>query len=88
VNKAREKGERLAFRTKIQIAREMLEAVAPFIPAGYQVYLLTDSWYAAASILKWCRAQDWHVICRLKSNRLLNGVPLRDHNQRLKPMLA
>jgi hypothetical protein len=34
-------------------------------PAGYQVYLLCESWYAAASLIKWCRAQDWHVICRL-----------------------
>jgi hypothetical protein len=84
LNKTREKGERLTFRTKIQIARAMLEAVAPMIPQKYQVYLLCDSWYAAASILKWCRTQDWHVICRLKSNRLLNGVQIRDHNQRLK----
>jgi hypothetical protein len=84
LNKAREKGERLTFRTKIHIAHEMLEVVAPFIPAGYPVYLLTDSWYAAASLLKWCRARDWHVICRLKSNRVLNGVQVRDHNQRLK----
>lgn len=57
---------------------------ARLIPAGFEIYLLCDSWYAAASILKWCRAQDWHVICRLKSNRLLNGVQIRDHNQRLK----
>jgi hypothetical protein len=62
----------------------MLEAVAPLIPPDYQVYLLGDSWYAAASILKWCRAQGWHAIFRLKSNRLLNGVQVRDHNQRLK----
>ena len=40
--------------------------------------------YAAASILKWCRAQEWHVIFRLKSNRLLNGVQVRQHHQRLK----
>jgi hypothetical protein len=84
LNKAREKEQRLTFRTKIHIAREMLEAVAPFIPDGFQVYLLTDSWYAAASLLKGCRARDWHVICRLKVNRVLNGVQVRDHNQRLK----
>jgi hypothetical protein len=84
LNRAREKGERLTFRTKIKIALEMLEAVAPLIPPGYQVYLLGDSWYAAASILKWCRAQDWHAVFRLKSNRLLNGVQVRQHNQRFK----
>ena len=62
----------------------MLEAVAPLIPLDYQVTLLCDSWYAAASILKWCRTRDWHVICRLKSNRALNGTQIKAHNQRLK----
>nr|NIN97580.1 transposase [Anaerolineae bacterium] len=58
LNKAREKEERLTFHTKIHSAREMLEAVTPFIPEGYQVYLLTDCWYAAASLPKGCRARD------------------------------
>ena len=34
--------------------------------------------------MRWCRAQDWCIICRLTSNRLLNGIQVRDHNQRLK----
>jgi hypothetical protein len=84
LNRARRKGEKLALRTKIQIARAMLEAVAPLLPEGYQVYLLCDSWYAAAAFIKWCRSQDWHVICRLKSNRLLDGVQVRHHDPRLK----
>ncbi len=84
LNRQRTRGERLKFRTKIHLAREMLEAVAPLIPEDYQVTVLHDSWYAAASLLKWCRAQEWHVIFRLKSNRLLNGVQVRQHNQRLK----
>jgi hypothetical protein len=84
LNKEREPGKRLTFHSKIDIAQQMLEAVAPFIPPHYRVYVLFDSWYAAASLLKWCRAQDWHIICRLKSNRLLNGEQVRYHNQRLK----
>lgn len=84
LNRARKRDERLTFRTKIQIARDMLEAVAPLIPDGYEVYYLCDSWYAAAALLKWCRAQDWHAIFRLKSNRLLDGVQVRHHDQRLK----
>lgn len=84
LNRERPRGERLKFRTKIHLARAMLEAVAPLIPADYQVTLMCDSWYAAASILKWCRARDWHVIFRLKSNRLLNGSQIKAHNQRLK----
>jgi hypothetical protein len=83
LNRKRSKGERLTFRSKIQIALDMLEAVAPLIPPGYKVTLLFDSWYAAASILKWCRTQDWHVICRLKSNRSLNGMQVKTHNQQL-----
>jgi len=83
-NRHRSKGERLTFRSKIDIAREMLEAVSQLIPAEYQVMLLCDSWYAAASILKWCRSQSWHVICRLKSNRSLNGTQVKVHNQQFK----
>jgi len=84
LNKARTKDERLTFHTKIQIARAMLEAAKPFIPDGYDVYLLCDSWYAAASLIGWCREQDWHVICRLKSNRSLDDVQVRQHHQRHK----
>ena len=84
LNRKRSKSERLTFRSKIQIALEMLEAIALLIPSGYKVTLLCDSWYAAASLLKWCRAQEWQVICRLKSNRSLNGTQVKSHNQRLK----
>ena len=84
LNRKRSKGERLTFRSKIEIAQEMLEAVALFIPADYKVTFLCDSWYAAASILKWCRTQNWHVICRLKSNRSLNGTQVKLDHQRLK----
>jgi hypothetical protein len=84
LNRVRARDERLTFHTKIQIARAMLEAVKPLIPADYSVYLLCDSWYAAASLIGWCRDQDWHVICRLKSNRSLDDVQVRQHHQRLK----
>jgi hypothetical protein len=84
LNRDRAEDEQLTFRSKIQIARAMLEALVDLIPDGYQVYFLCDSWYAAASLLKWCRQQDWHVICRLKSNRTLDGVQVRHHDQRLK----
>jgi hypothetical protein len=84
LNKEREPDNRLTFPSKIDIAQQMLEAVAPFVPADCRVYVLFDSWYAAASLMNWCRAQDWHIICRLKSNRLLNGEQVRHHNQRLK----
>ena len=84
LNRQRTKEEELSFRTKIEIALYMLETIAPLIPSDYQVTFLCDSWYAAASILKWCRAQDWHVICRLKSNRSLNRTQVKVHNQQLR----
>jgi len=62
LNRKRATGERLTFRSKIDIAREMLEVIAPLIPPDYKVTLLCDSWYAAAAILKWCRARDWHGV--------------------------
>lgn len=83
LNRSREKGEKLKFRTKLEIARAMLTAIAPLIPVDYQVYVLFDSWYASAALIKWCRAQNWHVICRLKSNRNLDGVSVKQHNERL-----
>jgi hypothetical protein len=84
LNRARRRGEALPFRTKLTIARDMLKAIAPLIPKEYQVYLLFDSWYASAKFIKWCLKRKWHVICRLKSNRQLDRVPVKHHHQRLK----
>lgn len=84
LNKDRAEDEQLTYLTKLEIAREMLDAVVSLLPADRRVYVLFDSWYASAALIKWCRAQDWHVICRLKSNRKLNGTRVKDHHQRLK----
>ena len=50
----------------------------------FPVTVLFDSWYASNKLLKFCRRQGWHVICAIKSNRLLDGVKLSQWNQRLK----
>lgn len=84
LNRKRKRGQKLRFRTKFVIACQMLKAVAKFIPRGYQVYVLFDSWYASADFIKWCRKRKWHVICRLKSNRNLDNVSVKLHNERLK----
>jgi hypothetical protein len=84
LNRQRPKDERLRFRSKISLARLMLLDLAPLIPDDYQVYVLFDSWYAAARLIKWCRRRHWHVICALRSNRCLNGQQVRLHNQRLR----
>ena len=84
LNRARRRGERLPFRTKLTIARHMLKAIAALIPKQYQVYVLFDSWYASAKFIKWCQKRKWHIICRLKTNRQLDRVPVKLHHQRLK----
>jgi len=83
LNRRRKRGQRLSFRSKLVIARHMLQAIQPLIPQDYQVYILFDSWYASAKFINWCRKQKWHVMCRLKSNRQVDSVPVKRHHQRL-----
>lgn len=79
LNRKRPKDKRLKFRSKFSLAREMLVEILPFIPKGYRVYVLFDSWYASAKLIKFCRRQRCHVICALKHNRNLNGKAVSKH---------
>lgn len=40
-------------------------------------YVLFDSWYTASSLLNLLAAQGWSYVARLKSNRLLGGVAVK-----------
>ena len=84
LNKKRAKGERLKFRSKYRLAREMLAEIAPLLPDDFQVYVLFDSWYSSAKLIKYCRRQDWHVIAGLKANRCLDGKQVRQWNKDLR----
>lgn len=88
LNRGRSKAERLRFRSKYRLAREMLEELKALLrvqlPKGYRIYVLFDSWYASARLIKYVRRQGWHVICTLKSNRLVDGTQLSQHHKRLK----
>lgn len=84
LNRHRVPGERIPFRSKYRIARQMLVDLAPLLPKGWQVYVQFDSWYASARLLKYVRRQGWHATCGLKSNRTLNGTQLKTHAQELK----
>jgi len=84
LNRRRSREQRLRFRSKYNLAREMLAALAQELPAGFQVYVLFDSWYASGKLLKYCRRQGWHVICALKSNRCLDGKQVSQWNRDLK----
>jgi hypothetical protein len=84
INRQRAKGQRLKFRSKYRLAREMLAEIAPLLPTDFQVYVLFDSWYSSAKLIKYCRRQDWHVIAGLKSNRCLNGKQLSQWHKELR----
>jgi hypothetical protein len=81
LNRQRQPGKRLSFRSKYRIARAMLVEMAAWLPKGLPVYVTFDSWYASAKLIKFCRRQGWHVICALRSNRLLNGKSVKQHDQ-------
>ena len=84
LNRKRSPERRLRFRTKYALAREMLVELTTLLPKGHQVYVLFDSWYASKKLIKFCRRQRWHVICAIKSNRLINKVGMSQHNQTLR----
>jgi hypothetical protein len=73
LNRQRPLGQRLPFRSKNSLARSILEALRPLLPAGWLVYVQFDSWYASERLIKYVRRQGWHVTCGLKHNRKLNG---------------
>jgi hypothetical protein len=84
LNRQRSKGQRLSFRTKYRIARQMLVELRPLLPKGWQVYVQFDSWYASKRLIKFVRRQRWQATCGLKSNRLLNGKRVDQHAKALK----
>lgn len=84
LNRDRFPSKRLSFKSKYRLAREMLSELKALMPDSYQVYVLFDSWYASAKLLKFIARQGWFSLCALKSNRTLNGLKLSIWNQRLK----
>lgn len=84
LNRQRSPDKRLAYRSKYALAREMLLELDKLLPKGYRVYVLFDSWYASAKLIKLCRHRGWHVICAIKSNRRLNGKRVDQHDQALR----
>ena len=69
INRHRSKDKRIPFKSKYTIAKEILIQLAQLIPKEVPVYVLFDSWYASAKLIKKCRRLGWHVICALKCNR-------------------
>lgn len=84
LNRQRSKDKRLSYRSKYQLAREMLLELDALLPAGSQVYVLFDSWYASAKLINLCLRKHWQVICALKSNRKIEKQRLDRCYQTLK----
>ncbi|MBU0493073.1 MAG: transposase [Chloroflexi bacterium] len=84
LNRRRPPGQRISFRTKYRIARQILVELRPLLPLDWQVCVQFDSWYASKKLIKFVRRQQWHVTCGLKSNRLLDGCRIDQHARALK----
>ena len=57
------------FKSKVELAREILEESFHFFPQGLKVVM--DIWYGCASVLNPIQEAGWTFLCALKSNRFL-----------------
>ena len=73
-NRQRAGKHKLRYVSKLELARQMLAQVLSLLPKGVPVYVLFDSWYTSAKLIRWIRRQGWHVIAGLKSNRKLRAA--------------
>ena len=73
LNRQRAEGDRLAFRSKNRLARQILTELRPLLPEGWAIYVQFDSWYASEQLIRFVRRQKWHAVGALKGNRTLNG---------------
>jgi hypothetical protein len=74
---------KLHYYSKLELAQQMLQQVHSSLPVTNPVYVLFDSWYTSAKLVKWIRQQSWHVIAAIKSNRKLSGRKLTDWHRDL-----
>jgi len=84
LNRQRSKDKHLSYRSKYNLAREMLLELDELLPKGSQVYVLFDSWYASAKLINLCLRRSWQVICALKSNRKIEKQRIDRYAQTLK----
>ena len=64
--------------TKIEIALKFL-SYARNVLGLRPCFVIFDSWFAAAKVLKRIRNYGWYFITRLKKNRCFNGTQLRNY---------
>ncbi len=76
LNRQREAPQHLRYAKLVTLVEQMLDEIAPLVPAGCTVYVLFDSWYDNQHLQKHIRAHAWHWICATRSNRVLSERPL------------
>jgi Transposase DDE domain len=84
INRHRPPDERIPFRSKLHLARAILSALQPLLPADVPVYVLHDLWYASARLMKFTHRQGWQTITALKPNRKLDHQRLDQHSLALR----
>jgi hypothetical protein len=84
INKKRHGQDKLCYFSKLDLAQQMLDQVWPHLPAGRRVYVLFDSWYTSARLVRRIRGHGWHVIAGLKSNRKVSGQKLTQWHHAFK----
>lgn len=85
LNRYRTKENRIKFKTKNNLACEMLKELKSFLPNHFTVYVLFDRWYSSAKLIKFIHEKlGWHIICAIKSNRKLNGTKMTEWAKKLR----
>ncbi|MCC7161446.1 MAG: transposase [Anaerolineae bacterium] len=84
LNRQRASDQRIPFLSKLHLARRILTALQPLLPDDVTVYVLHDSWYASARLLKFTHRQNWHTLTALKFNRKLDHQRLDQHSLTLR----
>jgi len=64
-------------KTRIDLAMELLDDAKKYYKINPD-YVLMDSFYPAAKLLKRIRKYRWHWIAKIKSNRLLNYLQVKE----------
>jgi hypothetical protein len=78
------KPKKLRYYSKLDLTQQMLQQLLSLLPKENPVYVLFDSWYTSAQLVKWIRQQGWHVIAAVKSNRKVSGRKLTQWHHDLK----
>jgi hypothetical protein len=64
-------------KTKIDLAMELLKNAKKIYKIKPK-YVLMDSFYPAAKLVKLIRKFSWHWIAKIKSNRLIDGIQVQE----------